>query len=106
MLGPAQVSQDLELVLHDGAVGLRVRAKPQARRSAILGVEQGALVVALAAPPHDGRANQELLRLFARLANIPLRQVELVAGASGRYKLVRISGVEISRLRKLLLQQV
>ncbi len=100
------MSDDLELVLHNGAVGLRVRAKPRARRSAIVGAEQGALVVALAAPPHEGQANQELVRLFARVANIPRRQVELVAGASGHYKLVRISGVEISRLRKLLLEQL
>ena len=97
--------EDLELVLRDGAVGLRIRAKPRSRRSAIVGVERGALLVTLAAPPHEGLANQELLRLFARVANVQQKQVELVSGASGRYKLLRIRGVEVSELRKLLLQQ-
>jgi len=95
---------ELELVLHDGAVGLRVRAKPGARTSAILGVEQGALIVALAAPPRDGLANEELVHLFARVANVPKRHVELARGANARYKLVRIHGVDLEELRTALLQ--
>lgn len=98
------MTDDLELLPRDGAVGLRVRAKPGARRSAILGVERGALIVALAAPPREGQANLELVRLFARVANVQQRCVELVTGASGRYKLVRIRGVAMSDLRKLLLE--
>ena len=95
---------DLELVSRDGAVGLRVRAKPGARRSAILGVEQGALVVALAAPPREGLANEELIHLFARMANVQQRHVELVSGATGRYKLVRIHGIDANQLRQALLK--
>lgn len=100
------MTDDLELVLRNGAVGLRVRVKPHARHSAIVGVEQGALVVTLAAPPHDGQANKELVRLFARVANVPRNQVELASGASGRHKLLRIRGVEVSQLRKSLLERV
>jgi uncharacterized protein (TIGR00251 family) len=96
---------ELELVLREGAVGLRVRVKPSARRSAIVGVEQGVLVVSLAAPPHDGRANKELLLLFSRVANVPISQIELSAGASGRHKLVRFRGIDLSELRKSLLEQ-
>jgi uncharacterized protein (TIGR00251 family) len=99
------VDNELELVSRNGAVGLRVRVKPNARRSAILGVEQGELVVALTAPPRDGRANQELLQLFARVANVPAGRIELVSGASGRRKLLRIRGIDESQLRKSLLEQ-
>jgi uncharacterized protein len=95
---------ELELVLRDGAVGLRVRAKPNARRSAILGIEQGALIVALAAPPRDGQANEALVHLLARVASVPKRQVELLRGANARYKLVRIHGVDLEQLRNALLQ--
>ena len=97
------MTDDLELVLRNGAVGLRVRVKPNARVSGILAVEQGALVVSLAAPPHDGRANEELLRLFARVAKVPVSHVELASGASGRHKLLRIRGIQVSQLRKALL---
>ncbi len=105
MLEAWRLPDELELVSREGAVGLRVRAKPGARRSAILGVEDGALIVALAAPPRDGLANKELISLFARVANVPQRQVELVRGTTGRYKLVRIRGVEPDDLRALLVKQ-
>ena len=104
MLLTTALSDDLELLQRDGSVGLRVRAKPGARHSRIHGIENGALVVAVAAPPREGLANQELVRLFARVASVPQKQVELVAGASGRYKLVRIHGVEIAELRKVLIE--
>ena len=106
MLVTRPVPSELELLQRDGAVGLRIRAKPGARRSAILGVEQGALVVAVAAPAREGLANQELIRLFARVANVHQRQVELVSGVSGRYKLVRIHGLQLDPLRKLLLSNL
>ncbi len=97
---------ELELVCRNGAVGIRVRVKPNARRSAIVGVRDGALLVNLAAPPHDGEANVELVSLFARVANVPKSNVALVSGASGRQKLVRIRGVDLSELRKSLLADV
>jgi uncharacterized protein (TIGR00251 family) len=100
------VPDELELVLRNGAVGVRVRVKPKSRRSAILGVQEGALLVTLAAQPHDGQANEELVSLFARVANVPKSQVELVSGASGRQKLLRIRGVDLAELRKSLLAEV
>lgn len=100
------VPDELELVLRNGAVGIRVRVKPKSRRSAIVGVKDGALLVTLAAPPHDGQANEELVTLFARVANVPKSQIELVSGASGRQKLLRIRGVDLPELRKSLLSEV
>jgi len=100
------VPEELELVLRNGAVGLRVRVKPKSRRSAIVGIQDGALLVTLAALPHDGQANDELLSLFARVANVPKSQIKLVSGASGRLKLLRIRGVELPELRKSLLAEV
>jgi uncharacterized protein (TIGR00251 family) len=100
------VPDELELVQRNGAVGLRVRVKPKSRRSAIVGVEQGALLVTLAAQPQDGQANEELLRLFARVAKVPKSQIELVTGATGRQKLLRIRGVDPPELRKLLLAEL
>ena len=44
----------------DGCV-LPVRAQPGARKSGVLGEQNGALKVAVTAPPEDGRANQALV---------------------------------------------
>jgi hypothetical protein len=70
-----------------------VHAKPRSAKSAVLGVRAGALDVALAAPPVDGEANQELVRVLARHLGLPRRAVRVVSGAGSRRKLVEISGL-------------
>jgi len=55
----------------------------------------------LAAPPVEGKANQECVRLFAELAGVPRARVRIVTGAARRSKVVEIEGVgqeEIERL--------
>ena len=98
------MADDLELVSRDGTVGLRVRVKPMARRTVIVGVQQGALVVSLAASPHEGQANRELLRFLSDIVHVPVSRIQLAAGASGRTKIVRFRGVDVTQLRKNLLQ--
>lgn len=41
----------------------------------------------------DGAANAELLATLARALRIPLRELKLLSGASGRMKRVRIEGL-------------
>jgi uncharacterized protein YggU (UPF0235/DUF167 family) len=48
----------------------------------------------VAAPAVAGAANQSLLRLIAEELGIARRSVRLVAGASGRQKLVVVEGIE------------
>jgi uncharacterized protein len=66
--------------------------------------EQGeVLEVRLAAPPVDGAANAELLDLLARALDIPPRDVELVHGARGRVKRLRIRGLQPTQVLERLL---
>jgi uncharacterized protein (TIGR00251 family) len=74
-------------------VVIRVRAKPRASRSRIVAVNEGALDVAVAAPPVDGAANEELLRTLAEHFGIPRRRVTLLAGGSSRHKRVHLAGL-------------
>ncbi|MBX3183780.1 MAG: DUF167 domain-containing protein [Polyangiaceae bacterium] len=92
----------LELQEQPDAVALRVFAKPRASRSRVLGVREGALEVALAAPPVDGAANQELVATLARALGVPRRQVELVRGDTSKHKLVRVQGLGVGELRERL----
>lgn len=66
---------------------------PGARRSELVGVADGRLRVRLAAPPREGRANDELIRFLAATLGVPRRNVVLVAGDRSRGKLVHLSGV-------------
>ena len=61
---------------------LTVRVKPRASKSRVLGAREGALEIAVAAPPVDGEANQELIRIAAAHFDLPRSRVKLVAGAS------------------------
>ena len=58
------------------------------------GVADGFVRVRLAAPAHEGKANAELARLLASVLGVRRRDVTLVAGATGRRKLVRVHGVD------------
>ncbi|HEU4761343.1 MAG TPA: DUF167 domain-containing protein [Gemmatimonadales bacterium] len=73
---------------------LRILVQPRASRSEIVGPHGDALKVRLAAPPVDGAANEELVRLLAREYKVPKSAIEIVAGLSSRRKTIRIQGAQ------------
>jgi uncharacterized protein (TIGR00251 family) len=62
----------------------------------VLGVHDGALKVALTAPPVDGAANAALVALIARSLGVTKRDVELVAGETSKRKTVLVRGVTVA----------
>ncbi len=92
----------LTLTDRGGAVRFAVQARPRAPRSRVLGVRSGALWVALAAAPTDGAANTELARELARIFGVATREVTLVAGRSGKRKIVEIRGIDARGARERL----
>ncbi|NOZ86887.1 MAG: YggU family protein [Deltaproteobacteria bacterium] len=88
------LEQDKVLDLHDVQDGVvfRVYAKPKSSRSGIKGIAQGSLVVRLAAPPVDGKANKELAKVIARKFKVPRTSVQIIAGEHGKQKTIKIMG--------------
>lgn len=84
----------LELQERGGALCVPVHVKPRASRSRIIGVREGALDVAVAAPPVDGEANKELLSTLSRHLGVGRRAVVIVSGVTGRNKLVSVEGLD------------
>jgi uncharacterized protein len=82
---------------------LTVKVHPRARRSAIAGRFGEAWKLDLAAPPVDGKANEECVRFFAELAGVPKSRVRIVTGATSRMKVVEIEGIAQDALERLLL---
>ena len=83
-------------------VRITVTAKPRARRSAVHGFRNDALVLALAATPTDGQANDELVAFLARILGVPRSSVAIARGTSSRHKLVDVAGITASdALRRL-----
>jgi len=83
---------------------IMVKVHPRARRSAVTGRFGDAWKVDLAAPPVDGKANEECVRFFAEIAGVSRARVRIVTGATGRLKVVEIEGVEQREMERLLLQ--
>jgi len=80
-----------------------VYARPGAKITAIAGLHDGRLKVALAAPPVDGKANELLLDFLAALLRVPRRHVLLQNGAASREKTVRIEASDANDVAQTLL---
>lgn len=74
----------------DGALRLTLAVVPNARRTALDGLHDGALRVRLAAPPVEGRANDALVAWVAAELGVPRRAVRLLRGAGARRKQLEI----------------
>ena len=85
----------------DGAITFQVRVVPRASRSEIAGELDGALRVRVNAPPVDGAANEELVRLLARELKVRAGAVEILSGHSSRTKTVLVRGADSLALQKL-----
>ena len=81
---------------------LTVKVHPRAKRSAITGRFGEAWKLDLAAPPVDGKANDECVRFFADLAGVPRSRVRIVTGLTSRMKVVEIEGVPQEDLERRL----
>lgn len=82
----------------EGGLELRVRVKPRAQRSQVLGVREGLLEVAVAALPSEGAANAELVRTLSACLGVPKSRVEVLAGTKSRLKRVRVGGLARAEL--------
>jgi uncharacterized protein YggU (UPF0235/DUF167 family) len=81
---------------------LEVAVTPRASTDRVGPFRDGVLRVRVTRPPADGEANRAVLKLVARALELPVSRLELVAGASGRRKRIRVSGVERSELERRL----
>jgi hypothetical protein len=94
--------QRLEMSERAGAVRFSVHVRPRSSRCAILGVREGALEVALTAPPAEGAANDELKKLISRVLEVRRADVNILIGASSRSKLLEVNGTTSDGARTLL----
>jgi hypothetical protein len=70
-----------------------VRLTPRASANQVDGVVEGDLRARVSAPAVEGAANNALVRLLADELGIARRDIRIVAGATGRRKLVVVDGM-------------
>src|SRR5262249_15065477 len=82
---------------------IEVRVTPRAARTEIVGHDsRGRLLVRLAAPPVDGKANEMLIELLAATFGVPKRRVAILRGDRGRNKIVEVEDMQEDELKRLL----
>jgi uncharacterized protein (TIGR00251 family) len=77
----------------DGGVLIDIAVKPRSSREGVGPVKADRLVVAVNAPPVDGKANEAVIRVLAGTFGIPRSSVTIVRGDTGRKKTVRLAGL-------------
>jgi uncharacterized protein (TIGR00251 family) len=89
---------DRKFNLHSGQKGaaLAVRVTPRASRNEIVEMlDDGTIKVRIAAPPADDEANTALIEFLADILGVPKSRLDIVAGASGRDKLIAVVDMDV-----------
>ncbi len=89
--------------LHDGKKGaaLAVRVTPRASRNEIVEVQSdGTVKIHITAAPVDGKANDVLVAFLADILGVPKSRIDIVAGASGRDKLISVLDMDADEVHK------
>ena len=95
--------------LHDGKKGaaLAVRVSSRARRNEIIEIlNDGTVKIRITASPSDKKANQVLLEFLAEVLKIPPSKMEIVAGTTGRDKLVTILDLDANTVQERILKHM
>jgi hypothetical protein len=98
-----------EYHFHEGKAGaaLAIRVTPRAKRNEIIEVQaDGTVKIHLTAPPVEGKANQALIEFLAEVLDIPTSKIEIIAGTSGRNKLISILGMDAQTVQQKILAKL
>ena len=80
-------------------VTFNVKVIPRASRNQIEGWLGDALKVRLQAPPVEGKANAALIAVLADALVVGKGNIEIISGATGRHKLVRVKGLSADQVK-------
>jgi len=74
---------------------INVHINPNAKKSEVLGEELDlfggkTLKVKVAAPPIEGKANKELVKILSKHFNVPKSKISIVSGDKSRNKIIEV----------------
>ena len=95
--------------LHDGKKGaaLAVRVTTRATENKIIGaLNDGTVKVHIAAEPTEGQANKALIEFLASVLEVDKERIEVVAGDTGRDKLISVLDMDSETLHKKIVENM
>ena len=96
------ILNSLEVLEKNVSVQFAVRVVPRASKSEIVGEHDGMLKVRIAAPPVDGAANEEVIKLLARTFKVSKSSVMITSGQTSKTKQVSITGITTTQIHAIL----
>jgi len=103
------MSETRKFHLHDGKNGsaLAIRITPRSSRNEIFEIlDDGTVKVRITAAPVEGQANRELLKFLSEVLGISQSRLEIVAGASGREKIIAIEEMDSKTVHKKIIEHL
>jgi uncharacterized protein (TIGR00251 family) len=95
--------------LHNGKKGaaLAIRVTTRAKENKIIGaLSDGTIKMHIAAEPTEGKANEELVSFLAAVLGVGKDRIEVVAGDTGRDKLVSVLDMDSETLHKKIVENI
>ena len=95
--------------LHNGQKGaaLAVRVTPRASKNQIVGaLNDGTVKIRITAAPTEGQANDELIKFLSDVLGVAKSRIEIVAGNTGRDKLISILDMDAETLHKKIVENI
>ena len=78
-----------------GGSALAIRVSPRSQKNEVTRIfSDGTINVKLKAPLVDGKANNILIKFLAEILEVKHSELEIIAGETGRNKLVSIYGLD------------
>lgn len=81
---------------HSEGSTIAVKAKPNARKNGIVGVEGGHLKIQVTAPPEDGKANEAIVKVLSDRFQVKRSQIEQISGFAHREKVFLLRTVPLA----------
>ena len=86
---------------------IAIRVTPRAKKNEIVAIlADNTIKIKLAAPPVEGKANVELIKFLAKTLGVKKTDLEIVAGKTGRDKLISVIGFDPDEVHKIILEKV
>lgn len=76
--------------VHDDKIIIDIYVQPGAKTTIANGTHDSKPKIRIAAEPTDGKANKEVIKYFAKLLKLPLKNIEIINGDKSRNKRLAI----------------
>lgn len=70
---------------------IKVYIQPNSKKSGYAGLYDGLPKLKITAPPVDGAANSEIIKIFSKILNIPKSDIIISSGQASRLKILDIN---------------